>query len=282
MAASCTDFSSDAPVDIPNNSDTCICGCKCYTSSQKEFQALENEVKLTSKSTISTTDEAKYEVLSKVTRKPSNKHDEKSSFEAYTCSYCIELNSKLQSAFQELESVNLINKILQKQIKSQSQTSHRSTEENCEWAIVSSATSNLPKSTYTSMELCETNQYKFQTTNRFAVLQNLEDSQQLNHHLFTSNLVQATKRRPKTIKKYYEGRQDKEPSSSDYCKPSTSSQQDKSNLQSPMKNKDTFSNIPTIINGVVSESSKFILKKEESALINDSITKLINNHQTYK
>ena len=278
MVAVYTDYSANAPVNIPNSSETCICGHKCYTSSQKEVQSLEKELKLNSKTTNSVNDEANFEALNKVNEKPDNKLNEKSNFEPYICNNCTELNSKLQSTLQELKSVNLINKILQEQIKSLSQTFNTRPEESSIWTKVNgSITTELQKTTYAHMEPFKDNEYTVQTTNRFAVLSNFDDSIQQNRHTYSSNLVQTTKRRHNPNNKYYKVNQAKKFSFSDYCKLPTLLKQDNSNLHSPKKNMDIPSNIPTIINGAVSVSSNHNLKKEDSVSSYDSNSQLINN-----
>jgi len=86
---------------IPENSINkgvpCTSVCKCYSLTQSDVQALENEVKSMSETIKILKDELKYECANKGARKPTLTYAEKLKSGINACSDCAELESQLQT-----------------------------------------------------------------------------------------------------------------------------------------------------------------------------------------
>ena len=101
---------------------------------------------------------------------------------------------QLQSALEELNSVNLIKSLLQEEINTLSQTPYGISKDNNAWSTTktNSTTATRPlKTTHTSAGPIKTSQFPTQTTNRFAALSSLKEPHQQNYSMLSSNFVHS-------------------------------------------------------------------------------------------
>ena len=148
--------------------------------------------------------------------------------------------------------MNLINNILQVQIKTLSQSPCMSSAINNAWTLVNNSTATRPhRSTLTSTGQTTVNQYSIQTANRFAALSNLTESWQSKRSSYSSNYAQTQRGVPNINNKKFKGMQGKKSSSLDHSKLTHVNP----NLSSPRMNENKQSCIPTIVNGVTSVTS---------------------------
>jgi len=118
---------------------------------QNEIQVLDKEVKLICEAVNSLKNELNYECVNKESRKHICTYADKLKVGTNTCHNCTELKLQLQSALEELNSVNLINSLLQEEIKTLSQTPYGISKDNNAWSTTktNSSTATRPlKTTY--------------------------------------------------------------------------------------------------------------------------------------
>jgi hypothetical protein len=192
---------------------------------QSEIKTLRNEIKLMSENinTLKDVGENKHE--NKGSEKPYSTYAEKVKAGLNSCQNCMKLELELQVALNELNSVNLINNMLQEEIKSLSQTLHKISSDNNTWTMAKThraKTTRSLKTTSKPFEPIKTNRFITQTGNRFAALSRYNEPVKRNGPIIPSNVVNPSKIVPKLNSRYDNDKQRKLSMATEQLEPSTS------------------------------------------------------------
>ena len=202
MAADTAHYSVNSSIIAKNDGAFCNSDCQGCTLMKSEVQALEKEVKSMTEIINILRDELKYNCAYKDESELSSTYAEKLKSSSNQCCKCVQLESQLQVALNELSSVKLITHILSEECKSLEQISHVDPNaDNLRSGVKPynpqpTTATRPPDPMHSSLGASNFCKYTVPTSNRYAVLSNHLELQQLHISKMADNPLNAVANSP--------------------------------------------------------------------------------------
>lgn len=223
---------------------------------KSEVQTLQKEVKSLTEIINILRDESKYSRANSEDYKSTSTYAGKLKSSSIQCRKCVQLESQLQEAHNELSSVKLITGILSEECKSLKQSCQVNPNADNLWSSVTPRNSRGPTATpppdlmHSSLGASNFSKYTIPTANRYAVLSNHLELQQPKDSTYSSDFRHPSSYPTNISNKYSRRPHYKKPISTTQNKGSSTLPMDNHNLQEFRKIEEEISPIPTIVNGL--------------------------------
>ena len=189
-------LSVNSPISIENASAFCNSDCKCCAIMKSEVQALDKEVKSLAEIINTLSEELKVDCANKEASKSTFAHVGKCKTSSTQCSKCVQLESQLQVATNEISSLKLITDLLSAECKSLKKSTQVDTNAVNLWSKVKPNivrgpnTTSQPNLVHSFHGASNFDQYAIPISNCYAVVSNNFDLQQLNDSTFSPDVDQ--------------------------------------------------------------------------------------------